>query len=342
MDGVSLVICCHNSAGKLPPTINHINEMKVSSVVPWELIIVDNASADATQEVAIQHLSDGLKSICKVVTEKKLGLRHARLRGIAESQFEYISFIDDDNWVCSNWIDLVYEVMTEHPEVGVCGGRGIPVFESAPPSWFEQYQGCYAVGPQGESTGYADERGYLWGAGLTIRKSAWEEILRSGFSFTLLGRTGAQLSSGEDSEICLALQCYGWRLWYDARMSYYHYLPAFRLTWDYLKRLQRAFGAAEIVLGPYREFIRSSGTTAPNLKHVWVKDSILIIRYFWVHLGGMINFWRERDGSLAVLGYNGQLGKLLTIIKLRYRYDDIKKSIYSYYIRSPLYESKGK
>ena len=71
MLGVSLVICCHNSADKLPATIQHLFDLNVKNDVPWELIIVDNASTDGTQETAVQHLPEKLKKITRVVVDRK-------------------------------------------------------------------------------------------------------------------------------------------------------------------------------------------------------------------------------------------------------------------------------
>jgi len=340
MNGVSLVICCHNSADKLPSTIRHLNAMQVSDGIPWELIIVDNASTDGTSESAARLVSAHLKNITRIVAENRLGLRNARLKGFAESRYEYVCFIDDDNWVCPDWVNIIYEIMSERPEVGACGGKGFPSFESTPPSWFEHYQQCYAVGPQGESNGYVDSRGFLWGAGLTIRRKAWQEIVENGFSFTLSGRHGTNLSSGEDSEICLALLCYRWRLWYDDRLTYHHYLPSFRLTSDYLKKLTRGFGASEVVLSSYREFMKSDVALVPKFPNIWIKDSKAILWHYKCKFFSMGHKLVSDNTSTESIASYVQLGKLWAIIKLRNKYDEMKMQIYDFYINSPLYKIK--
>jgi len=331
MNGVSLIVCCHNSSSKIPQTIDHINCLSIASDIKFELIIVDNASSDETPELAVKLLSDKMQNYAKIVSEENMGLRYARLKGIAESKYEYICFIDDDNWICRDWINVVYEIMSDHPEVGACGGVGVPSFESPPPPWFEKYKGCYAVGVQGESSGYVDDsRGYLWGAGLTIRRSAWEEILNNGFSFTLSGRKGANLSSGEDTEMCFAIRCYGWRLWYDERLLYYHYLPSSRLTWGYLKRLLRGFGASNIVLDAYREFFNLNVDSMPVFKHIWIYDTLSIIRNYRKRYAQLITVHFEAEGSHNVLGFHGKIGKLVAILSLRHKYDELKSQIYDF------------
>jgi len=343
MNGVSLIICCHNSVDKLPPTIKHVNELAVSKNISWELIVVDNASTDGTSEIAANLLSVELKSSVKIVTENELGLRHARLKGISVSKYEYICFIDDDNWICPEWVNTVYEIMSGHPEVGACGGVGLPSFESTPPKWFEQYAGCYAVGSQGESTGYvADSRGYLWGAGLTVRRSAWDELIANGFTFTLSGRHGTNLSSGEDSEICFALRCYGWRLWYDEKLCYYHYLPPSRLTWSYLKKLYRGFGASEVVLGAYREFIDTNIENPIIFHNSWKSDALSIIKLYRNRYMHLLLLCREKENSEKTIEFHWNFGKLWAILCLRNRYDDIKRQIYSFWQHSKLYQERVK
>lgn len=278
MTGVSLIICCHNSAEKLLPTIKHVNDLAVSSDIPWELIIVDNASTDNTYEIANQLLSDPLKNITKIVSEHRLGLKNARLRGIIESQYEFISFIDDDNWICQDWINIVFEIMSSSPEVGACGGGSNPAFDTVVPTWFESVHNGFAVGKQCQLTGYVPEsRGYLWGAGLTIRRTAWNKLTSRGFRFMLTGRDGNKLTSGEDTELCFALRLCGWSLWYDERLQFVHYIPKERLDLHYLNHLYRAFGDASIILDQYRFFIECKPTSNISISKYYLINTLMAV-----------------------------------------------------------------
>ena len=122
MLGVSVVICCHNSLSRLPATLAHLKAQHVGGRIPWEVIVVDNASTDATSAVALDHWRKDAPTTLRVVGEPRLGLTHARERGFLEAKCEIVSFIDDDNWVCPNWIELVSEIMTNHPDMAACGG----------------------------------------------------------------------------------------------------------------------------------------------------------------------------------------------------------------------------
>src|SRR5215468_3703384 len=102
MDGVSVIICCYNSSTRLPDTLSHLGRQNVRPSIPWEVVIVNNASTDNTTVVAHQCWPSDAPTVLRVVYEPRLGLSHARSRGLSEARYEIVSFVDDDNWVCSN------------------------------------------------------------------------------------------------------------------------------------------------------------------------------------------------------------------------------------------------
>ena len=151
MFGLSCIICCHNSAERLPQALNHLAAQQVHEGLQWEVVIIDNASTDETEQVAVATWSlAGKPAPLRVVHEPRLGIGYARYKGVAESSYEFVGFIDDDNWVYSNWVQVALEFMLDHPNVAVCGGLNRAVCDVNLPWWFEQFQRSYAVGPQSE------------------------------------------------------------------------------------------------------------------------------------------------------------------------------------------------
>jgi glycosyltransferase involved in cell wall biosynthesis len=254
--GVSVIICCHNSAILLPETLRHLKEQVVFPDIRWEVIVVDNASTDETSKTAYKNWPNTAPTQLKIIFEPRLGLSIARHRGIAESTYEFIVFLDDDNRVDPNWMNIAYEIMVSHLEVAAAGGLNKAVCESEPPEWFHRFSHYYAIDKQGDKTGYVcDSRGFLWGAGLVLRRSAYEELAENGFIFLLSGRKGDRLDAGEDSELCLALRLAGWKLWYDERLRLEHYLSKNKLNWTRLRKMVRGFGRSSIVLDAYYYFL---------------------------------------------------------------------------------------
>lgn len=249
-EGVSVILCCHNSEPRLKPTLQHLALQEITTGIPWEIVLVDNASTDQTPHLAKSLWRQNRCDIdFKIVFEPNLGLINARIHGLKCSSFEYICYIDDDNWLDVHYIEKVYDIFKSHPEVAVCGGRSEAVFEPGfqLPFWFFKYQHAYAIGSQGENEGVVpDSRGYLWGAGISFRKSALMQLIDSGFKPLLTGRSGQSLSAGEDAELCLALRACGWKLWYSPQLKLRHFIPSFKVDWNYLLRMYKGFGASHV------------------------------------------------------------------------------------------------
>jgi hypothetical protein len=110
---------------------------------------------------------------------------------------------------------------------------------------------AYAVGPQAGHFRGNKSLSRLYGAGLTVRKSALDELNARGFSPMLSGRVGTALSAGDDSELCYALALAGWDLDYDRHLVFEHVIPAKRLSETYLVDLYKGFGASSAALDLY-------------------------------------------------------------------------------------------
>ena len=263
--GISVVICCYNSELKIQKVLSCLQDQRFKKEVAWEVLVVDNASTDRTAEVSMAswHL-DGVN--LRVVNESNPGISHARRRGFEEARFGIISFVDDDNWVESEWIQKVYDTMYSDLEIGILGGCGSAVSDVALPSWFHKYEAAYAVGQQGERSG--EHHSILYGAGMNIRKSTWENLRENGFNFQLTGRKGKVLSSGEDSELSLAVILSGQKLYYRSDLTFKHFMPPERLNWAYLMKLTGSFGRAEPITGIYHSIIKGDqGFVAKKYQH---------------------------------------------------------------------------
>src|SRR5687768_3026650 len=146
--GVSVVVCCHDSAALLPATLSHLAAQDVDHNILWEVIIVDNGSTDGTDNVALRWWPANGQAPLRVISEPKIGLAYARARSVREAAFDIITFVDDDNWLCRHWVQTVYEVMRDHPHVGALGGIVEPQFETSRPGWFSPVAYLYATGPE--------------------------------------------------------------------------------------------------------------------------------------------------------------------------------------------------
>jgi glycosyltransferase involved in cell wall biosynthesis len=320
--GVSVVLCCYNSAHRLPRALAHLAVQRVPKTLDWEVIIVDNASDDKTRDVALEAWNRVGAVPLRVVMESRSGQAFARNRGLAEAKYDIVSFVDDDNWVCPEWVELVWDVMKSHPDVGACGGFSEALCEVQPPKWFEDYKASYAIGPESIKSGdITNSRGWLWGAGLSIRKSAWQHLVSNGFFPLLVGRQPGKLGSGDDTELCFALRLAGWRLWYEPRLRLQHFLSAPRLKWTYLRKLHRAFGASTVGHDPYLFALRGL-QALPKRRPLWAEELIPVMkRIYWSKrsLLSWIGFFSQ--GNAEILEIDKDIGRLFELLHRRMRYD---------------------
>ncbi len=260
-DGVSIIICCYNSEQRIRETLYYVALQEATIAHGWEVIIVNNNSSDHTEGVARKACTEyGLKN-CTFVNEPKPGLINARITGAKNASFNLYSFIDDDNHIEKKWIDKVFSVFQLYANVGACGGSSTAKTDSTPPTWFDAFSSAYAVGKQQEKSGYvSSQRGFLWGAGLTLRKEVWDQLINTSIPLFLTGRKGKSLLAGEDGEICLRIQLYGWKLWYQEDLRFVHYLPDNRLSTSYLLRMYEGFGKSEVILRMYRSVLGFDST----------------------------------------------------------------------------------
>ena len=249
--GVSVIICCYNSAARLPVTIQHLLDQQVAGTISWEIVIVDNASTDNTYELAFNLLNKGAISY-QVVRELNPGLANARLKGYDVSKYEDILFCDDDNHLASNYVQDVFDTMQGNDLIGILGGKGEAIFEGDEPAWFQKYSRNFAVGDQSSSLQDISKVDEVYGAGCAMRRSFLVDLYRSGFKSLLLGRTGNQITSGDDTELCFMARFLGYEVWYNRRLTFKHLMTTSRMNWKYMKKLYAGFGRMNIYIQAYR------------------------------------------------------------------------------------------
>lgn len=321
-EGVSVVICTYNGSSRIMATLEHLFLQEVDRNINWEIVVIDNASSDRTGSVVEEWASKrNMPCPLRVIYEPRAGLTNARKRGVAESRYSTVSFVDDDNWVCAGWISGVMRIFLEHPEVGACGGPCEAVCETSPPMWFARFKGGYAVEESmiaREVNGPGDN-GYLCGAGLSIRKSAWEALFDAGFELRLSDRLGGRLISGGDAEICFGLRLLGWRLWYDPTLRLKHFIPASRLTWRYLRRLHRGFGMSRPYIDPYSAVLTGGvPVRISGVKRSWLWNAMRCIKVLAAHYRTLAKLiFSPLEGRAEVLVVESQLGALIAFLRLR-------------------------
>lgn len=249
--GVSVIVCAYNAASRIEETIRHLAMQQVPDDVPWEVILVENRCDDQTVTLAdTMWRSINTKDVWKIVHEETPGLSHAREKGFAEAQFEFVLMCDDDNWLQSDYVATTFSIMAANSNIGALGGQGEITFEIPPPDWIPTIS-VFATGKQNKFSGKVTTN-YLYGAGCVIRQSALQDLRSRGFKQLLSDREGGVLTSGGDYELCYALSIIGYDIWYDERLQFKHFITRNRLTWEYVKRYVNESSRCFEILASYK------------------------------------------------------------------------------------------
>jgi glycosyltransferase involved in cell wall biosynthesis len=184
----------------------------------------------------------------RLIREEKVGLTHARLRGIAEARGELIVFIDDDNLLAPDYLERCVGIAGAWPQLGVWGGSVAGEFEVTPPDWIKRFLPGMVV--------YEIDRDYwsnmaVWssaipfGAGMCIRNSLariYADAVQNDPLRQKLDRTGSSASSSSgDVDLAFTVidQGFGAARFQDLKIT--HLIPKERLTEDYVVRLFSGF-----------------------------------------------------------------------------------------------------
>jgi glycosyltransferase involved in cell wall biosynthesis len=96
--------------------------METSPTLPWEIVVVDNASGDDTPDVVSAFAR--LASVpVRYLVEKRPGLSWARNAGVRASHGDILAFTDDDCLVAPHWLERIDAEFHADAELAVVGGR---------------------------------------------------------------------------------------------------------------------------------------------------------------------------------------------------------------------------
>lgn len=115
---ISVVIPLYNKAHTI---VNTLNTVFAQTYQDFEVVIVNDGSTDNGVEVIQQHFND---SRIRIIHQKNAGVSAARNRGVDESKYEYIAFLDGDDEWHPEYLSTMNELITQYPQAGLflCAG----------------------------------------------------------------------------------------------------------------------------------------------------------------------------------------------------------------------------
>ena len=183
----SVVIPCKNSAATVGEQLGALAAQR--DAPPFEVLIVDNGSTDATIQV-VERYRTSLD--LAVVSAADLPVAAAIERGVARSQGEFILFLDSDDVIAPDYLRMMTGGLQEHRAVAA---RLDPV--PLNPGYLAD------IRPLAQAQGLVPWRGFHhWaqGCGLAVRREALVQVG---------GMPSGDLSSGWDVDLCWQLRTAG-------------------------------------------------------------------------------------------------------------------------------------
>lgn len=111
-DTISVVIPLYNKCPHIAKTIESILSQ---SVLPTEIIVVDDGSTDGSADVVKRYKEHNVQ----LISQENEGVSAARNRGIATSTSVWIAFLDADDLWLPNHIEALQTAIHSYPDVGL-------------------------------------------------------------------------------------------------------------------------------------------------------------------------------------------------------------------------------
>jgi glycosyltransferase involved in cell wall biosynthesis len=276
---ISVIICTHNPkqqylnrvlCGLIQQTLNHDF---------WELLLIDNASSESLCE----KLDLSWKANSRCIKEPKVGLVNARICGISQAKSNILVFVDDDNVLDENYLDLVLKIALEYKDLGAWGGQTLPGFEESPPAWTERYWSLIGVRTF-EKDSISSE--IYWpatpiGAGLCIRKDVATkhiQLIQQDVNRLMLGRKANMLLGSEDIDLAYTAIDMGLKIGTFKDLRLHHLIPKSRLSEDYFAKIASGTEFSSIIL----MYLRDKGIAKLSLsQRLRIYVPWLLNREYW-------------------------------------------------------------
>src|SRR5579862_5183764 len=264
---LSVIVCAHNPRRSYFQRCIDGLRRQTLPLEQWQLLLVDNRSDPPLAE----QVDLSWHPVAAIAREENPGLTRARLRGIRESRGDLVVFVDDDNVLDPDYLEVAQSTMAERPFLGSWSGQCRPEFEMPPPKWTRRYWGNLVI-REFEHDVWSNlprlPESMPCGAGLCVRREValrYVDLHESGKRPFQFDRNGKSLLSGGDNDLAACACDIGLGVGLIASLRLTHLISPDRLTEEYLTRLCEGIFCSAVVL----DHLRSPGAAANLYKIRW-------------------------------------------------------------------------
>ncbi len=221
---VTVIVCTYNRSEMLREALKSLVAQETAGSLSYEILIVDDASTDNTENV-VREISRRSHVPIRYVLGEGKGIAAARNRGLSESSSGWIAYFDDDQLADPGWLRELYACAFD-TGAGCVGGRRVldlPQERVARLArTFRNLLGEVDLGSERKKCG----RKEFPGAGnLLLKRSV----------FDVAGRFDeSHARAGEDTELAQRMRSAGIFTWYAPAAVARHMTPEYRLKEHYM------------------------------------------------------------------------------------------------------------
>jgi glucosyl-dolichyl phosphate glucuronosyltransferase len=233
---LTVAICTWNRCSLLARTLEQMSRMVIPPAVTWELIVVNNRSSDATDDVISSFES---RLPVRRSFEEAPGLSNARNRALAEATGSFILWTDDDVLVDEGWLAGYAAAIRRWPAASVFGGPIEPLFEGEPPEWLPRVldrigavYGRQTLGDQPVPLSPDRVGEGPYGGNMAMRT----DVLRRFRFDPALGVRHGEYAIGEETDVIRQILAAGHTGWWTPEPRVSHWIPKANQTLAYVRR----------------------------------------------------------------------------------------------------------
>jgi len=207
---LTILLATRNGEAVLPRTLEGYRRVQPPSV-DWKMLIVDNASTDATAKVIESFRADlPLEMLRETVPGKSRALNTA----IPALQGGLIVITDDDSIPHPSFLVAWEKTLDDKREYELFGGAIEPLFDSPPPKWMLQMKQDFGFMfaardlPEGPI-----DPGEIYGGNMAVRASVFDRGLRFDEHIGP-NALDPDYAMGSETEFCRRVASLGARSWF--------------------------------------------------------------------------------------------------------------------------------
>jgi glycosyltransferase involved in cell wall biosynthesis len=279
---LSVVVCTFNpDVALIQRCLAAVAAAQQATPFEVEVVVVDNNSNPPLSSLpaVAEFLRNGAAR--RLVVEKRQGLTHARLAGLAASRAPSLVFIDDDNLPAPNYFAAAAVVLAQRPNVAVWG-PGVVEIEWAPEAarWIRGYATCFQE-RRASAMEFASVAGwpefYPTGTGMVVRREVLVEYAAqfAAGRLSIGGRNGEQLTSGEDNQIVWTAVRMGLGAGISPELRLTHFVERRKATLGYVLRLVFSTMASGRIAAR-QSFPERPDLWAPPARFTAQRDAVLL------------------------------------------------------------------